>query len=187
MRVADFDYDLPPNFIALAPAEPRESARLLNVPVHAPLEDLTVADLPRLIRPGDALVVNDTRVIPARLDGYRRRGDATARIEANLIKRLDDSRWRALVRPAKKLNLGERVRFGETGASPVCLLGALDATVEAKGDNGEIVFAFDLSGGFLDKQYTVWGKVVSGMENVDKIKRGEPVRDPDKIVKATLS
>jgi S-adenosylmethionine:tRNA ribosyltransferase-isomerase len=151
MRVSLFDYDLPPDRIALAPAEPRESARLLHVPVHAPFQDLTVADLPALIRPGDALVVNDTRVIPAKLDGYRRRGEASARIEATLIKRLDDNRWRALVRPAKKLNLGERVRFGETGASPACLLGALDATVEAKGDNGEIVFAFDLSGGFLDE------------------------------------
>ena len=151
MLVSLFDYDLPPDLIALAPAQPHESARLLHVPPHAPMQDLTVADLPRLIRPGDALVVNDTRVIPARLDGYRRRGDATARIEANLIKRLDDSRWRALVRPAKKLNLGERVRFGETGASPVCLLGALDATVEAKGDNGEVVFAFDFAGPALDE------------------------------------
>ena len=152
MRVALFDYDLPPDRIALAPAEPRESARLLHVPVQAPLQDLTVADLPRLIRPGDALVVNDTRVIPARLDGFRRRGEAVARIEATLIKRLDDNRWRALVRPAKKLGVGERVRFGEAaGASPACLLGALDATVADKGDNGEIVFAFDLSGGFLDE------------------------------------
>jgi S-adenosylmethionine:tRNA ribosyltransferase-isomerase len=151
MRVDLFDYHLPPDRIALSPAEPRESARLLRVPPHGPLQDLAVADLPRLIRPGDALVVNDTRVIPAKLEGLRRRGEAAARIEANLIKRLDDSRWQALVRPAKKLNPGERVRFGEAGESTACLLGALDATVEAKGENGEVTFAFDLSGAALDE------------------------------------
>ena len=93
-------------------------------------------DLPRLLRPGDALVVNDTRVIAARLDGIRVRGDAVAAIEATLIKRLDASRWQALVRPAKKLKVGERIRFGETRESTACLLGALDAEVEAKGEAG---------------------------------------------------
>jgi S-adenosylmethionine:tRNA ribosyltransferase-isomerase len=151
MRVDLFDYDLPPERIALQPAEPREAARLLHVPASGPFQDLTVADLPSLIRSGDALVVNDTRVIPARLDGVRVRGAAAARIEATLIKRLDDNRWRALVRPAKKLNLGERVRFGEANESMACLLGALDATVEAKGEGGEIVFAFDFTGPALDE------------------------------------
>jgi S-adenosylmethionine:tRNA ribosyltransferase-isomerase len=140
MRVDLFDYTLPPERIALAPAKPREAARLLRVPAAGPFGDLTVADLPALIRPGDALVVNDTRVIPARLDGFRTRGDARARIEAMLIKRLDASRWRALVRPAKKLKIGERVRFGE-----------LDATVEAKGEGGETLFAFNLAGAALDE------------------------------------
>ena len=140
MRVDLFDYQLPPERIALAPAEPRESARLLHVPAQGPLGDLTVADLPRLIRPGDALVVNDTRVIPARLDGFRIRGEASARIEAMLIKRLDARRWRALVRPAKKLKIGERVAFGP----------AFEAVVEDKGEGGEIVFAFDAGGAELD-------------------------------------
>ena len=150
MRVDLFDYTLPPERIALAPAEPRESARLLHVPASGPFGDLTIADLPRLIRPGDALVVNDTRVIPARLDGFRTRGETSARIEAMLIKRLDASRWRALVRPAKKLKLGERVAFGPRSASNACALAALDATVEDKGENGEMVFAFDLAGAALD-------------------------------------
>ena len=140
MRVDLFDYTLPPERIALAPAEPRTSARLLHVPAQGPFADLTIADLPRLIRPGDALVVNDTRVIPARLDGIRTRGEAAARIEAMLIKRLDARRWRALVRPAKKLKIGERVAFGP----------GLDATVEDKGEGGEIVFAFDGAGAELD-------------------------------------
>jgi S-adenosylmethionine:tRNA ribosyltransferase-isomerase len=151
MRVDLFDYDLPPELIALRPAEPREAARLLHVPAAGPFADLTIADLPALIRPGDALVVNDTRVIPARLDGYRTRGAAVARIEAMLIKRLDGSRWRALVRPAKKLQIGERVRFGEAPDSAACLLGALDATVDAKGEGGEVDFAFDFSGPLLDE------------------------------------
>jgi S-adenosylmethionine:tRNA ribosyltransferase-isomerase len=156
MRVNLFDYTLPPERIALAPAEPRETARLLRVPAAGVLQDLTVADLPTLIRPGDALVVNDTRVIPARLDGFRTRGEAKARIEAMLVKRLDASRWRALVRPAKKLNVGERVRFGET--ADACLLGALDATVEEKGEGGEITLAFDFSGPMLDEAIERTGK-----------------------------
>jgi S-adenosylmethionine:tRNA ribosyltransferase-isomerase len=151
MRVDLFDYALPPERIALSPAEPRESARLLQVPALGPMRDLVIADLPSLIRPGDALVVNDTRVIPARLDGVRVRGEARAHIEATLLKRLDASRWRALVRPAQKLKQGERVSFGETNASAVCWLDALDATVEEKGENGEIVFAFDLAGAALDE------------------------------------
>jgi S-adenosylmethionine:tRNA ribosyltransferase-isomerase len=148
MRVNLFDYELPPERIALAPAEPRESARLLHVPPQGPFGDLTVADLPSLIRPGDALVVNDTRVIPARLDGVRTRGDAQARIEAMLIKRLDARRWRALVRPAKKLKLGERVAFGP----------GLEAAVEDKGEAGEIVFAFDAGGAALDAAIEQHGK-----------------------------
>jgi S-adenosylmethionine:tRNA ribosyltransferase-isomerase len=149
MRVNLFDYDLPPERIALAPAEPRESARLLHVPPQGRFGDLTVADLPSLIRPGDALVVNDTRVIPARLDGVRTRGDAQARIEAMLIKRLDARRWRALVRPAKKLKLGERVVFGP----------GLEATVEDKVEAGEIVFAFDVEGAALDAAIEEHGQI----------------------------
>ena len=148
MRVDLFDYTLPPERIALAPAEPRESARLLHVPVDGPFADFTVADLPRLIRPGDALVVNDTRVIPARLDGVRARGAARARIEAMLIKRLDALRWRALARPGKKLDVGETVAFGET----------LEARVEAKGEGGEIVFAFNLEGAALDAAIEAQGQ-----------------------------
>ncbi len=158
MRVDLFDYTLPPERIALAPASPRESGRLLHVPAVGPFVDLTVADLPRLIRPGDAVVVNDTRVIPARLYGRRVRGEAVARIEAMLLKRLDASRWLALARPAKKLKIGERVAFGET-SDRACLLGALDATVEAKGEAGETVLAFDFSGPALDEALERVGRV----------------------------
>ena len=151
MRVDLFDYALPPDRIALAPAEPRESARLLVVGAGGSLADRRVADLPSLIRPGDAVVVNDTRVIAARLDGVRVRGDAVAHIEAMLIKRLDDSRWRALVRPAKKLKIGERIRFGDASESLSCLLGSLDAEVEDKGEAGEVTLAFGFTGAALDE------------------------------------
>jgi S-adenosylmethionine:tRNA ribosyltransferase-isomerase len=151
MRVDEFDFDLPPERIALHPASPRDSARLLVVAPDGSLADRTVADLLDYIRPGDALVVNDTKVIAARLDGIRVRGDAVAHIEATLIKRLDDSRWQALVRPAKKLNVGERVRFGEEAESMACLLAALDAEVEEKGEGGEVTLAFAFSGAALDE------------------------------------
>ncbi len=127
MRVDLFDFDLPPERIALAPASPRDAARMLVVAPDGALDDRLMRELPDFLRPGDALVVNDTRVIAARLSGIRVRGDAAAHIEATLIRRLDGSRWRALVRPAKKLKVGERIRFGERSESAACLLGALDA------------------------------------------------------------
>jgi S-adenosylmethionine:tRNA ribosyltransferase-isomerase len=151
MRVDQFDFDLPAERIALEPASPRDCARMLVVSPDGGLADRGVRDLPNALRPGDALVVNDTKVIAARLDGVRVRGDAVAHIEATLIKRLDGSRWRALVRPAKKLNVGERIRFGEDAESMVCLLAALDAEVEDKGEGGEVTLAFAFHGAALDE------------------------------------
>ncbi|WP_158815077.1 tRNA preQ1(34) S-adenosylmethionine ribosyltransferase-isomerase QueA [Methylocapsa sp. S129] len=151
MRVDLFDFELPPERIALTPAAPREAARMLVVDPHGALADRRIGDLPDFIRPGDALVVNDTRVIAARLSGIRMRGDSAAQIEATLIKRVDESRWRAFVRPAKKLNAGERIRFGETSESMACLLGALDAEVEEKGEGGEVLLAFAFHGAALDE------------------------------------
>ncbi len=150
MRVDLFDFELPQERIALRPAVPRDSARMLVVPAGAGVfEDRGVRDLPDYLRPGDALVVNDTRVIHARLFGLRIRGENEARVEATLIERVGDNRWRALARPAKKLGLGERLRFGDAGEA--CLLGTLDATVEAKGESGEVTLAFDLAGPALDE------------------------------------
>jgi len=157
MRVDLFDFALPPERIALQPANPRDAARMLVVGPDGGLEDAHVFDLPRLLRPGDALVVNDTRVIAARLDGIRVRGAAVAAIEATLIKRLDGSRWQALVKPAKKLKVGERIRFGETRESAACLLGTLDAEVEAKGEGGEVTLAFAFYGAALDEAIDVVG------------------------------
>src|SRR4029079_161493 len=112
MRTALFDFDLPPERIALRPVSPRDAARLLVVrPGGQPaLEDRAVADLADLLEPGDALVVNDTKVIPARLNGRRiGRGDAEPAIEATLIQRIDGSIWKAFATPRQKLAGGARV------------------------------------------------------------------------------
>ncbi|MCT2400851.1 tRNA preQ1(34) S-adenosylmethionine ribosyltransferase-isomerase QueA [Novosphingobium mangrovi (ex Huang et al. 2023)] len=107
MRVDLFDFDLPPERIALRPARPRDAARLLVVDGDAPFADRHVRDLPGLLRKGDVLVFNDTRVIPAQLEGKR----GEARIGATLHKRMDLRRWQAFVRNAKRLKPGDRIAF----------------------------------------------------------------------------
>jgi S-adenosylmethionine:tRNA ribosyltransferase-isomerase len=151
MRTDLFDFALPPQRIALRPAHPRDTARLLVVrPGAAPaFEDRVVRDLPDLLRPGDQLVVNDTKVIPAALHGRRIGKPSEPRIEAILTKRLDGARWHALVKPARKLAVGDIVRFGEEGNA--CFLGQLDATVEEKGEGGEVTLAFAFHGPVLDQ------------------------------------
>lgn len=152
MRTELFDFDLPPERIALRPASPRDSARLLEVaPGQQPeFADRRFGDLASLLRAGDAIVFNDTRVLPAQLFGHRLGPEgAGARIAATLHKRIDGSRWRAFVKPAKRLAPGDVVRFGDEGK--VCFLGQLDATVEAKGDHGEVTLAFSFHGAVLDQ------------------------------------
>jgi len=155
MRTDLFDFELPPERIALRPVTPRDTARLLVVrPGSAPdLTDAVVRDLSEFLQPGDALVVNETKVIAARLRGRRiGRGEAEPVIEATLHKRLDGSRWRAFVRPAKRLRSGDLVRFGDEGK--ICFLGQLDATVEEKGEGGEggeVKLAFAFHGPVLDQ------------------------------------
>ncbi len=107
MRVDLFDFELPPERIALRPVRPRDAARMLVVEGGEPFADRAVRDLPALLRKGDVLVFNDTRVIPAQLDG--RRGEA--RIGATLHKRLDLRRWQAFVRNARRLKPGDRIDF----------------------------------------------------------------------------
>jgi S-adenosylmethionine:tRNA ribosyltransferase-isomerase len=149
MRTDLFDFELPPASIALRPASPRDAARMLVVQGDGVLRDHIITDLPQWFEPGDQLVVNDTKVMPAQLSGRRIGRDAEPRIEATLIKRLDGSRWQALVKPAKKLSAGDRVRFGNEGK--VCLLGHLDAEVEAKGLEGEVTLSFSFHGPALDQ------------------------------------
>jgi S-adenosylmethionine:tRNA ribosyltransferase-isomerase len=157
MRVDLFDFDLPEERIALRPAEPRDSARLLVVRPGEGLADRTVRDLPDLLMPGDALVFNDTKVIPARLNGIRRRGDAVAHVEATLHMRVGPDRWLAFLRPAKRVNEGERIGFGHSAEA--CYLGALDATVTEKREGGEVLLVFDLSGPVLDEAIAAAGHI----------------------------
>jgi S-adenosylmethionine:tRNA ribosyltransferase-isomerase len=149
MRTDLFDFDLPPERIALRPVSPRDASRLLVVRPGGRLEDKGVRDLPDLLDPGDALVVNDTKVIPARLTGRRIGRDTEPNVEVTLTERIDGSRWRAFARPAKKLAAGDIIRFGEEGK--VCFLGQLDATVEGKGEGGEITLSFAFYGPVLDQ------------------------------------
>ncbi len=128
MRVDLFDFDLPPERIALRPVEPRDAARLLLVEGDR-LADRTVRDLPSLLRPGDVLVFNDTRVIPAQLEG--RRGEA--RIGATLHKREGLRAWRAFVRNGRRLRAGDRVDFGEGCA----------AVAGERGEDGSWLLAFE--------------------------------------------
>ncbi len=127
MRVDAFDFDLPNERIALRPARPRDAARMLIVN-GAAVSDAGVRDLPSQLRPGDCLVFNDTRVIPAQLDG--RRGDA--RIGATLHKRVDLRRWQAFVRNAKRLRVGESVDFGQN----------VSAVAEERLADGSFILAF---------------------------------------------
>jgi S-adenosylmethionine:tRNA ribosyltransferase-isomerase len=134
MRVDDFDFELPRHLIAERPVRPRDAARLLHV--HgAALDDCGVRDLPRLLRPGDIMVFNDTRVIPARLAG--RRGSAA--VEVTLHQRVGLDSWNAFARPAKKLRPGDTVDFAHS----------FSAEVAAKGEAGEVTLRFDRGGDAL--------------------------------------
>jgi S-adenosylmethionine:tRNA ribosyltransferase-isomerase len=156
MRVEAFDFELPEERIALRPARPRDSAKLLVVAADGGLKDRVVADAPALLRRGDLLVFNDTRVIPARLSGVRTREAGGVAVEATLLRRLSPSSWSALAKPGKRLKPGDRIRFGSLD-DRACLMGALDAQVSAKGEDGEITLDFDLSGPDLDSAIAAAG------------------------------
>lgn len=146
MRLSDFDFDLPERLIATRPARPRSAARLLvaqGLAVADAITDAHVRDLPAFLRPGDLLVLNDTRVIPARLGGTRTRdsdqGPATARIEVTLLEPAPGGRWRALAKPLRKLREGEVIRFGD----------ALSARVDSIAE-GALLLDFDAEGEAFD-------------------------------------
>lgn len=159
MRVDLFDFDLPEQNIALRPVEPRDSARMLVARPDSNFEDRIVRDLPDLLQPGDVLVLNDTKVIPSRLYGLRMREETAARVEIMLHKREGADRWRAFARPAKKLNVGDRIRFGEEAESTTCELVRLDAEVIEKGEGGDVALRFSFSGPFLDEAIARLGEL----------------------------
>ncbi len=132
MRVDLFDFDLPKDRIADHPAEPRDASRLLVVPRDGPFEDAVFRDLPDHLNPGDILVLNDTRVFPARLMGRKGEG----KVEITLTRMLAENRWRALARPARKLKPGVAIEF----------VGGFGAEVVEKGEAGEITLDFETGG-----------------------------------------
>ena len=134
MRIEEFDFDLPPELIADRPASPRDASRLLHL-LPDRLEDRRFLDLPELLRPGDLLVFNDTKVIPARLIG--RRGSAA--VEATLHRRVGPGAWRAFAKPARRLKPGDRIDFAPD----------FMAEVTAKGEGGEVELRFPCSGAAL--------------------------------------
>lgn len=132
MRVDLFDFELPQERIALRPARPRDAARMLVARGgEGQVEDLGVLDLPNMLRPGDVLVFNDTRVLPAQLEGRRAGGEA--RIGATLHKRIDLRRWQAFVRNAKRVKIGDELIFG----------GNVTAIAEARHKDGSITLMFE--------------------------------------------
>ncbi len=142
MKLDDFDFDLPEGLIATRPARPRSAARLL-VADGDTITDATVTDLTDWLRPGDRLVLNDTRVIPARLSGTRRRisdaGETEARIEVTLLQPRAGGHWATLLKPLKKIREGEVIRFTDD----------LSASLEAKED-GQGILSFNLTGPDFD-------------------------------------
>ena len=139
MRVDLFDFDLPQERIALRPLKPSHDALLLEVnPKSQKFSDHQVKDLPTLLRPGDVLVFNNTRVIPARLVGRRiGRGNTAPKIEVTLHKKVEENIWLAFAKPGKKLQIGDQIAFGEKDE--------LLANIERKGEGGEITLSFSVS------------------------------------------
>jgi S-adenosylmethionine:tRNA ribosyltransferase-isomerase len=138
VRVDAFDFDLSPDRIAAAPAEPRDAARLLVVPPSG-IADHGVADLPRLLRPGDLMVFNDTRVIPAQLRGRR----GAAKVELTLHRRIGEAEWRAFAKGAKRLRPGDFIAFAGEGEAPFA------AEIVAKHEAGDLTLRFDRGGSAL--------------------------------------
>jgi S-adenosylmethionine:tRNA ribosyltransferase-isomerase len=148
MDVSLFDFDLPEAQIALRPASPRDAARLMVVEAGGRITHRGMRDLPEYLRAGDALLVNDTKVIPARLRGERLRAAGPAKIEILLHRRLSADSYAVLARPARKLATGDELLFGD-----------LKATVLSRGDNGEAQIRFALSGAALDAAIMAAGEM----------------------------
>jgi len=148
--LAAFAFDLPEERIALRPVQPREAARLLVVHADGRLDDRYVRDLPDLLSAGDALVFNETRVVPAALQGHRPARDQAGqdvRVDVNLVRRHSVSEWWALARPGRRLKAGDRLNFASD----------FSAEIRHKTDNGDLLLAFDRAGIQLDQAIDTYG------------------------------
>jgi len=153
MRVDLFDFELPEEAIALRPAIPRDAAKMLVV--NNGFADRFVRDLADILEPGDALVFNNTRVIPTQLAGVRTRDGVTAQVNATLHTRTDTNRWLCFVKGSKKLKPGDRIHFGDEQDRD----DTLACTVAAKHENGDVELLFDLSGVEFDEKLAQTGSM----------------------------
>ena len=163
MNLSEFDFDLPEDLIALRPKRPRSSSRLLLVKADD-LIDERVFRLPAILRPGDRLVVNDTKVVPGALDGHRIR-ESSVKISLNLVQDLGSGRWRALAKPLRRIKQGDRLDFGDNFRAVV---------VERR--DADIVIRFNLIGDAFEKALAAFGKAplppyISSRRKVDRIDR----------------
>jgi len=175
MRVDLFDFDLPEENIALRPNSPRDGARLLLVrPNDAEtLTDHRVFDLPSFLKPGDALVFNDTKVIPAQLEGVRlREGAQETPVSVTLHMRIAGNEWRAFARPGKRIKQGDRIRFASASGDA-----KLEATITEKREAGEVALTFDVSGADLDAAIATVGHIP--LPPYIAAKRDEDARDQE--------
>ncbi len=150
MNLSDFNFDLPEALIALRPADPQDAARLLVVRGDGRLEDASVRDLPRYLAPGDVLVFNDTRVLPAALKGVRPARDGVSRdvnVDVNLVERIDGRRWLALARPGRRLKEGDTIQFAD----------GFSAALTGRREGGEIELNFDCEGAALEAALDRYG------------------------------
>lgn len=170
MDLSPFDFDLPDGLIALRPIEPREAARLLVVRGDGCLEDCYVRDLPVLLRAGDRLVFNDTRVIPAALTAVRDARDAVGqdiKVTLNLVEPLDGDIWQALARPGKRLQVGDRLDIADN----------FHAEIVSKDDDGRICLSFNQKGTAFDAALERYG----AMPLPPYIARKRPADEKDKL------
>jgi S-adenosylmethionine:tRNA ribosyltransferase-isomerase len=152
MRLSDFDFELPESNIALRPAEPRESARLLIVPADdKPFEDATIRAFLRHLTPKDIVVFNDTRVIPAQLSAARLRDGMVAKVDVLLHKRVAPDQWLVMAKPGKKLKEGDKVTFQGNSL--------LEAIVSRKSEEGDVLLTFNRAGAALDVEIAITGRV----------------------------
>ena len=167
MLLSDFDFELPASSIALRPASPRDAAKMLLVEAGKDFGDLRVSDLPEQLRAGDLLVLNNTRVIPARLKGVRARQTTTVSVEATLHRRLGPNIWTAFMRPGKRLALGDSLVFGADSS--------LKAQITGLGEGGERTLTFESSGIDLDLAIAACGEMP--LPPYIAAKRGQDERD----------
>ncbi len=173
MRVDEFDFTLPDKCIALRPAEQRDRARMLVLSGADATLDSNVKCLPDFLNEGDLLVFNDTKVIPAQLEGVRLRGENRSNISATLHMRMAPDRWLAFLRPAKRVKPSDKLVFGE--GENTCFLSALNADVLSRSEDGEALLAFELSGSALDEALRNVGHVP--LPPYIGLKRAEDARD----------